>query len=103
VALILAIGAGYVVGRINGPGIGAFINDATSGTADVPQILGATLWAGVLGLALNALLLVIERRLLPWHRASLDPGSSAGAGWPGEHSSDEPDSLDMARDAKAAA
>jgi NitT/TauT family transport system permease protein len=78
VALILDIGAGYVVGRINGAGIGAFIADASSGTADMPQILAATLWAGILGLVLNALLLVAERRLLPWHYASLDVTAEAG-------------------------
>jgi NitT/TauT family transport system permease protein len=77
VALILDIGAGYVVGRINGAGIGAFIADASSGTADMPLILAATLWAGILGLVLNALLLVAERRLLPWHHASLDVAAEA--------------------------
>jgi NitT/TauT family transport system permease protein len=80
VALILDIGAGYVVGRINGAGIGAFIADATSGTANIPVILAATVWAGVLGLILNAALLLFERRLLPWHQASLDPGQDDPAG-----------------------
>lgn len=78
VALILDIGAGYVVGRINGAGIGAFIADASSGTANMPQILAATLWAGILGLVLNALLLGAERKLLPWHHASLDVTAEAG-------------------------
>jgi NitT/TauT family transport system permease protein len=72
VALILDIGAGYVVGRINGAGIGAFIADASSGTANMPLILAATLWAGILGLALNGLLLLAERLVLPWHQASLN-------------------------------
>lgn len=80
VALILDIGAGYVIGRINGAGIGAFIADATTGTANIPVILAATVWAGVLGLILNALLLRLERRLLPWHQASLDPGQDAPGG-----------------------
>ena len=71
VALILDIGAGYVLGRINGPGIGAFIADAASGTANTPLILAATVWAGILGFVLNAALLWAERRLLPWHKASL--------------------------------
>jgi NitT/TauT family transport system permease protein len=80
VALILDIGAGYVVGRINGAGLGAFIADATSGTANIPVILAATVWAGVLGLILNAVLLLLERRLLPWHRASLNPGQDDPGG-----------------------
>jgi NitT/TauT family transport system permease protein len=91
VALILDIGAGYIVGRINGAGLGAFIADATSGTANLPLILAATLWAGVLGLVLNALLMLFERRLLPWHRASLDPDGA------------DPGGLAAARQARAAA
>jgi NitT/TauT family transport system permease protein len=77
VALILDIGAGYVVGRINGAGIGAFIADASSGTANMPLILAATLWAGLLGLVLNGVLLLIERLVLPWHQASLDVTAEA--------------------------
>jgi NitT/TauT family transport system permease protein len=71
VAIILDIGAGYVTGRINGPGIGAYISDVSSGSGNTPLVLAATLWAGVLGLVLNGLLAWGERRLLPWHRASL--------------------------------
>lgn len=72
VALILDIGAGYVTGRINGPGIGAFISDASSGAGNTTLILAATVWAGILGLVLNALMVFAERRLLPWHQASLN-------------------------------
>jgi NitT/TauT family transport system permease protein len=71
VALILDIAAGYITGRINGPGIGAYIADANSGPGNTPVVLAATFWTGVLGLVLNALLVAIERRALPWHRASL--------------------------------
>ena len=87
VALILSIGAGYIVGRLNGSGIGAFIADASSGTANMPQILAATLWAGVLGVVLNLALLGLERLALPWHHASLDatdatpqPGTAVAVG-----------------------
>jgi NitT/TauT family transport system permease protein len=70
IALILNIATGIVTGRIDGNGIGAFISDAN--TADnINQVLGAALWAGIIGLALNALLLWAERRALPWHRAQL--------------------------------
>lgn len=71
VALILDIGTGYISGRINGAGIGAFIFDANSGPGNTPLVLAATVWAGLLGLALNGLLVWIEHRFLPWHRASL--------------------------------
>jgi NitT/TauT family transport system permease protein len=67
VALILDIGAGYLTGQINGPGIGAFISDVSSGSADTSVILAATVWAGILGVILNSLLLIAERRLIPWH------------------------------------
>jgi NitT/TauT family transport system permease protein len=70
IAIILNIATGIVTGRIDGNGIGAFISDAN--TADnINQVLGAALWAGIIGLALNALLLWAERRALPWHRAQL--------------------------------
>jgi NitT/TauT family transport system permease protein len=84
VALILNIGVGYITGRINGAGIGAFISDASSGTGDTPLVLAATVWAGVLGLALNMLLVWLERRILPWHRASLglEPEPAALMGVP---------------------
>lgn len=71
VALILDIGTGYLTGRIAGPGIGAFIADANSGTGNTPLVLGAVIWAGLLGVVLNLLLVWAERRLLPWHRTSL--------------------------------
>jgi NitT/TauT family transport system permease protein len=71
VALILDIAVGYVTGRIDGSGIGAFIADANSGSGNIPLVLAATLWTGFLGLVLNALLVWAERRILPWHRASL--------------------------------
>lgn len=78
VALILDIGAGYVTGRINGPGIGAFISDANSGAGNTPLVLAATVWAGFLGLALNALLVWAGNKLLPWHRASLGLADVSG-------------------------
>jgi NitT/TauT family transport system permease protein len=79
VALILGIAAGYVTGRINGPGIGAFISDANSGPGNTPLVLAAALWTGVLGLVLNLLLVSLERRLLPWHRASLGLADASAA------------------------
>jgi NitT/TauT family transport system permease protein len=79
VALILGIGSGYVTGRINGPGIGAFIADANSGAGNTALVLGAVVWAGLLGVTLNLLLVWAERRLLPWHRASLGYADLADA------------------------
>ncbi len=67
VAIVLDIGAGYVTGRINGPGLGAFIADYSSGAGNLTVILAATAWAGVLGLVLDRALVFAEHRLLRWH------------------------------------
>jgi NitT/TauT family transport system permease protein len=69
VTIIISISIGIITGRgIGGDGIGAFISDAyTAGTND--PALAAAFLTGFLGLALNALLLWGERRVLPWHRA----------------------------------
>jgi NitT/TauT family transport system permease protein len=69
VALILDIGTGILTGRIDGPGIGAFIADANTGANGTPIVLAATVWAGILGISLNALLVWAERRALRWHHA----------------------------------
>jgi NitT/TauT family transport system permease protein len=71
VAIILDIGAGYITGRINGPGLGAFIADYSSGAGNLTVILAATAWAGVLGLVLDRALVFAERRVFRWHHMSL--------------------------------
>ena len=67
VAIILDIGAGYITGRINGAGLGAFIADYSSGAGNLPVILAATLWAGLLGLVLDRAIVGTEHRLLRWN------------------------------------
>jgi NitT/TauT family transport system permease protein len=71
VAIILDIGAGYITGRINGPGLGAFIADYSSGSGNLSVILAATVWAGILGLVLDRALVWAEHRLLRWHHLRL--------------------------------
>ncbi len=71
VAIILDIGAGYITGRINGAGLGAFIADYSSGTGNLPVILAATLWAGLLGLVLDRAIVGTEHRLLRWNHTRL--------------------------------
>lgn len=71
VALILDIATGYITGPINGPGIGAYIAQQSTGGSNTTVILAATVWAGVLGLALDLLLTGAQRRLLRWHHARL--------------------------------
>jgi NitT/TauT family transport system permease protein len=75
IAIVVTIGAGVVTGRIDGNGIGAFISDATTSSPNTAVVLAAALWAGVLGLALNALITWAGRRALPWHHGYLgEPG-----------------------------
>jgi NitT/TauT family transport system permease protein len=72
VAIVLDIGTGVVTGRIDGSGIGAFIADANAGSANNALVLAAALWAGLLGLTLNFLLTLAQRRALPWSGGSGD-------------------------------
>jgi NitT/TauT family transport system permease protein len=71
VALILDIATGYITGPINGPGIGAYISQESTGANDLTVILAATVWAGILGLVLDLLLVTAQRRLLRWHHVRL--------------------------------
>jgi NitT/TauT family transport system permease protein len=71
VAIILDIGAGYITGRINGAGLGAFIADYSSGAGNLPVILAATIWAGILGLVLDRAIVGTEHRLLRWNHTRL--------------------------------
>jgi NitT/TauT family transport system permease protein len=71
VALIVSIATGVVTGGIDGPGIGSFIADTSAAGGDTAVILGAALWAGVLGLALNGLLTGAGRLALPWYHGYL--------------------------------
>jgi NitT/TauT family transport system permease protein len=76
IALILDIAAGYFTGQVGGPGIGAFIFTANSGPGNLPVVLAAAGWTGLLGLVLNLVLAGLERRVLPWRRASLAPSEA---------------------------
>jgi NitT/TauT family transport system permease protein len=77
IAIILNISTGVITGRINGNGIGAFISDAFTANNNT-QVLAAALLAGLLGLALNVVLVWAERRVLPWHRTYLGEGVTEG-------------------------
>ena len=69
IAIILDVGVGIVTGPVDGPGIGAFIANANSNGGDTALVLAATVWAGILGFVLNALLVQAERRVFRWHHA----------------------------------
>ncbi|WP_434739958.1 ABC transporter permease [Micromonospora sp. SH-82] len=63
VALVLTVTAGLVIGS---PGLGREIWLAQAG-ADIPGMYGLILVTGILGVAVNALVRLAERRLLHWH------------------------------------
>jgi NitT/TauT family transport system permease protein len=74
IAIVLNISTGYLTGRISGNGIGAFIAEANTGAGNTSLVLAAALWAGLLGLAANAVLVWGERRVLRWHHShALEP------------------------------
>jgi len=65
VALILAVGAEILAGF--GDGLGVFIAQAQQAVEGTTDVLAGTVWAGTLGLLVNALLAHGERRLFHWH------------------------------------
>jgi NitT/TauT family transport system permease protein len=64
VALILAVTAEMFGGF--GEGIGIFIAEAANYPGGVDETLAATVWAGLIGLVINAVLVRGERRLFAW-------------------------------------
>jgi NitT/TauT family transport system permease protein len=69
IAIILNISTGFLAGRISGNGIGAFVAEANTGSGNTALVLAAAIWTGLLGLALNGVLVWAQRRVLPWHHA----------------------------------
>jgi NitT/TauT family transport system permease protein len=67
IALILAVGTEILSGF--GDGLGVFIAQAQQSVDGTTDVLAGTLWAGVLGLVINLLLVSGERRLFRWHFA----------------------------------
>jgi NitT/TauT family transport system permease protein len=65
VALILAVGTEILSGF--GDGLGVFIAQAQQAVDGTTDMLAATVWAGALGLFVNAVLVGGERRLFHWH------------------------------------
>ncbi|SDM36005.1 NitT/TauT family transport system permease protein [Nonomuraea maritima] len=65
IALVLAVSAELLAGGVSG--IGVFVGTAGSGNR-VDLVMAATVWAGLLGVLANMLLLAGERRLFHWHK-----------------------------------
>lgn len=66
ITLILAVSFEYIVGGSSG--IGSFLIEASTGIgADAMiDVIAALLWAGLIGLVVNSLLVRAERRLFKW-------------------------------------
>lgn len=64
VALILAVATELLSGF--GEGLGIFIAQAQLATDGTRDVLAGVVWAGVLGLVINGVLVWGERRLFPW-------------------------------------
>ena len=72
VALILAVATEILSGF--GDGLGIFIAQAGLATDGTRDVLAGVVWAGVLGLVINGVLVWGERRLFPWTPGSRDVG-----------------------------
>lgn len=67
IALILAVGTEIISGF--GEGLGIFIAQAYSVPDGARDVLAGTVWAGTLGLAIDATLGGAQRRMFHWHHA----------------------------------
>jgi NitT/TauT family transport system permease protein len=65
VALIVVISTELLSGGDNS--IGVYLAQTQSGGGRTDLMLAGALWSGIIGLAVNAALLWLERRTLPWH------------------------------------
>jgi NitT/TauT family transport system permease protein len=66
-AFVVAIAVELVGTGMNG--IGAFTSQEESGTGDVTILIAVAVWAGLIGLVINAVFTTAERRAFRWHYA----------------------------------
>ncbi|PRX97189.1 ABC transporter permease [Allonocardiopsis opalescens] len=72
-ALVLTVSAEIIAGR--GGGIGFYTMLVRSGGINTDLLLGAIVWAGVIGILINFLLVRMERRVFRWHSARAEVGA----------------------------
>ncbi|MFB4314585.1 ABC transporter permease [Actinomadura sp. 21ATH] len=70
VGLVVVISTELVVG--GGEGIGGFLMDSQTGGGQTDLMLAGAVWAGLLGLLANAVLVGTERRAFRWHAAGTE-------------------------------
>jgi NitT/TauT family transport system permease protein len=75
VALVVAVAAELVGAGMNG--IGAYLTGLESGTNATAPMIAVAVWAGLIGIVINAVFTGTERRLFRWHHALAE---TTGAG-----------------------
>jgi NitT/TauT family transport system permease protein len=75
VAFVVAVAVELIGSGMNG--IGNYLVQAESGTADVVPVLALAVLAGLLGLLINAVLAGAERRAFRWHHMQTAAADSA--------------------------
>ncbi|WP_225823682.1 ABC transporter permease [Streptomyces naphthomycinicus] len=82
IALILAVATELLSGF--GDGLGIFIAQAQTAPDGTRDVLAGVVWAGVLGLVVNGVLVGAERRLFAWSHERPDGGGPTARGREGE-------------------
>jgi NitT/TauT family transport system permease protein len=67
VALVVAVAAELIGAGMNG--IGAYLTNLESGTAATAPMIAVAVWAGLIGIVINAVFTGAERRVFRWHHA----------------------------------
>lgn len=76
IGLIVVISAELLTGGATG--VGVFLLAAGSAAGGTGVVLAVALWAGALGMTVNALLVRAGRRLFRWHHATTGAGAGEG-------------------------
>jgi len=67
VALVVAVATELIGSGMNG--IGAYLTDLESGTSAAAPMIAVAVWAGLIGIVINAVFASAERRVFRWHYA----------------------------------
>lgn len=67
VALVVAVAAELIGTGMNG--IGAYLTNLESGTDSSAPMIAVAVWAGLIGIVINAVFAGAERRMFRWHHA----------------------------------
>jgi NitT/TauT family transport system permease protein len=76
-ALVVAV-AVELIGGTGMNGIGAYLTGLESGTSAVAPMIAVAVWAGLIGVVINAVFTGAERRVFRWHHALTGTTGAAG-------------------------